>query len=265
MLLSPLAFLARPPPVGVFISLLWIPQTHPSATPGWPTRAAKSVRPLTLVRPTSLESAPRPVQSKRANPAAASPQSAPLSRPRLRCRYALHTESPGSSSPVCAVTRSPPLELRNVPIRDRLALLGPQYQKPRQNPSRMAHGNLRRRPQRTNRQRGSTNQSKRQDARQEPSHKFLRSHGMGPVEAPIAAPGTISWHDIVRRSRDRSPQMFFPFAREGGEPARGNFRGSQAAKSCLRSPCAATLPRRRHGRPSERTDPRARSPIRSIR
>jgi hypothetical protein len=62
----------------------------------------------------------------------------------------------------------------------------------------MADGTLERRPQRTNRQRGSTNQSERQDARQELSHKFIRSLGIGLREAPLSAPSTISWRDIVR-------------------------------------------------------------------
>ena len=67
--------------------------------------------------------------------------------------------------------------LREASGRDRLAILGPPDQKPVQNPLRMAHGNLRRRPQRTNRQRGSANQSKRQDPRQELGHPLLRSLG----------------------------------------------------------------------------------------
>ena len=50
------------------IALLWIPVTRPWATPGWPTRSARSARPQTGIPPTSRESVPRPGRSKRANP-----------------------------------------------------------------------------------------------------------------------------------------------------------------------------------------------------
>jgi hypothetical protein len=61
------------------------------------------------------------------------PQSAPLSQPRLRCRYALDTESPGSPSPLCAVTRSP----RSICETSASAIASPSSDRNIRNPCRI--------------------------------------------------------------------------------------------------------------------------------
>jgi hypothetical protein len=254
-------------PIALFLSLVWIPQPHPSGTPGWPTRSASCRIPFARSSSRVIFSVAVllfPLSSVRFT-LTRPPRDLGSSDRALELRSALnHMIAHQHETPVLPIHRR--LVLWRTSLKcwpGRLAILGRRYQKPVQNPLRVAYGNLGRRPQRANRQPGSANQSKRQDPCQEFSHKFLRSRSLGSARGRL--PRTEHFLARYRPAIRSFAANAFSFRSRRRGAGQGNFRGSQTAKSSPGSPCAVTLPRRRHGRPSERVDPHARSPIRSIR